>query len=204
MTTPIQHDNAHSHLEKSIADAARDNAKAVCDSTAALTSVGTANTNAIRDQMVVLDTHNNTVFDRNFGENRSGQRQITEELARLSKQNCEEVLRVDRHVSESTGVINANIASAVASIERQACEYKADSQLEALKNKEALAKQIAECCCSIKTLATQQHCDIKTQIEARANQTDLLLRETEANRVRDDLNQARTEILLNKIKKTCE
>lgn len=192
------------YLHKSIEESSRDNAKAISDAAAQIISSDIATSNAVRDQMLALDTHNNTVFDRNFGENRDGQKQIVEEIARLSKQSCQEVGSVSKQLAEGHGIINANLALNRSSIERQACEYKAETQLEALKNKEELAKQLAQCCCEMKQLAAAQHCEIKEKIEARSNQTDLLIRETDSNRIRDDLQQARSELLFNKIKKTCE
>jgi len=89
-------------------------------------------------------------------------------------------------------------------LQRQAADNKASIELEALKNKEALARQLADCCCEIKEqsakqscdikqLVREQSCDIKVKIDARANETQLLLRNLDTARLRDDLTAANTE-----------
>jgi len=83
---------------------------------------------------------------------------------------------------------------------RQAAENTAAIQLEAFKHKESLARQLAECCCEIKQLTAQQHCEIKEKIDNTASATQLLLRETENQRVRDALQALTTE---NLVKKFC-
>lgn len=81
----------------------------------------------------------------------------------------------------------------------QANENTAAIQLEAFKNKSELARQLAECCCEIKTQAATLHCETKEKIDARARETQLLVRELDTQRVRDELNKVNTDNLIRKL-----
>lgn len=59
-----------------------------------------------------------------------------------------------------------------------------DAQLIAMQNKADLAREIAECCCENKALILEQ-----------ATKTDLLIRQLDENRVRDELAKAREELI---------
>lgn len=71
------------------------------------------------------------------------------------------------------------------SIERQASDNYANIQMEAQKNKDALALQLAECCC-----------ELKEAVISTASVTQLLIRDTESARVRDALTASTTENLI--------
>ena len=60
-----------------------------------------------------------------------------------------------------------------------------EAELEALKTEARLSKQMAECCC-----------EIKEKVDARATITDILIKDTDASRLKDDLYYAREKYLI--------
>jgi hypothetical protein len=64
-------------------------------------------------------------------------------------------------------------------------------QIEALKNKEELARQIAECCCEQKALTIE-----------KANDTQQLVRELDKERLRDELAKTREELIALRVRAT--
>lgn len=64
-------------------------------------------------------------------------------------------------------------------------------QIEALKNKEELARQIAECCCEQKELTRE-----------KANETQQLIRELDKERIRDELAKTREELIALRVRAT--
>lgn len=59
-----------------------------------------------------------------------------------------------------------------------------EAELEALKTEQRLSKQMAECCC-----------EIKEKVDARATITDVLIKDVDASRLKDDLYYAREKYL---------
>lgn len=70
-------------------------------------------------------------------------------------------------------------------LQKQASDNYASVQLDALKNKEALARQMAECCC-----------ELKERVANTAAATQALIRDTETARLRDSLAAASQENLI--------
>jgi hypothetical protein len=70
-----------------------------------------------------------------------------------------------------------------------------EAELEALKTEQRLSKQLAECCCEIKEKVDMTSCAIKEKVDARATITDVLIKDTEASRLKDDLYYAREKYL---------
>jgi hypothetical protein len=70
-----------------------------------------------------------------------------------------------------------------------------EAELEALKSEARLSKQLAECCCEIKEKVDMNSCAIKEKVDARATITDVLIKDTEASRLKDDLYYAREKYL---------
>ena len=60
-----------------------------------------------------------------------------------------------------------------------------EAELEALKTEGRLSKQMAECCC-----------EIKEKVDARATITDVLIKDVDASRLKDDLYYAREKYLI--------
>ena len=85
--------------------------------------------------------------------------------------------------------VKYNICETENRLGRQADTNAASIQLEAFKHKESLARQLAECCC-----------ELKEKIDHRSNETNLLIREVDTQRVRDELIKANTENLLLRLK----
>jgi len=81
---------------------------------------------------------------------------------------------------------------------RQAEENHSDLQFEAFKYKEELARQEEECCCELKVQKLFEACAIKEKLDKQARETQLLARETESQRVRDELKFATTANILKK------
>lgn len=71
-----------------------------------------------------------------------------------------------------------------------------DAELEALKTEQRLSKQLAECCCEIKEKVDMNSCAIKEKVDARATITDVLIKDTEASRLKDELYFAREKYLI--------
>lgn len=68
------------------------------------------------------------------------------------------------------------------------CKNTADIQLEAQKNKSELCEQLARCCCEIKALVKDEN-----------TETRALFRDSDINRLRDDLAKERQQNLLMQI-----
>lgn len=82
-------------------------------------------------------------------------------------------------------------ALAARDLMHQADKNTAAIQLEAFRHKEALAAQIAECCCEQKELTRE-----------KANETQQLLRELDKERIRDELAKTREELIALRIRAT--
>lgn len=71
-----------------------------------------------------------------------------------------------------------------------------EAELEALKTEQRLSKQMAECCCEIKEKIDMNSCAIKEKIDTRATITDVLIKDTEASRLKDELYYSREKYLI--------
>ncbi len=87
--------------------------------------------------------------------------------------------------------LTREIVETKAQIQLEMCKNTGEIQLEAQKNKFELAQAAAECCCELKALILEKSCE-----------TNALLRQIESDRVRDDLAQARAELLAAKYSAT--
>ena len=70
-----------------------------------------------------------------------------------------------------------------------------EAELEALKTEQRLSKHLAECCCEIKEKVDMNACSIKEKVDARATITDVLIKDTDASRLKDELYYAREKYL---------
>ncbi len=91
------------------------------------------------------------------------------------------------------------MAKMQASIEKQASENTCHIQMEALKNKQDLSTQLAECCCELKEKIDRCCCELKEKVDLRATETNLLLRELDSNRIKEQLAAAQQENFLLKL-----
>jgi hypothetical protein len=71
-----------------------------------------------------------------------------------------------------------------------------EAELEALKTEQRLSKQMAECCCEIKEKVDMNSCAIKEKIDTRATITDVLIKDNETSRLKDDLYYSREKYLI--------
>lgn len=169
------------------------------DTRDAVFRVGDANkeTTNLNGQQNLLST------ERNFATLNTGLERSAAELRGLidrnnmvtvssSKDNALELLKAKSDLERQN-------CEGFAAVKLQGCENTNAIQIEAFRNKEALSKQIADCCCELKLLATKQHCDIQQKVDARATETQQLVRDSEANRVREALQACNQENLFLKM-----
>lgn len=81
--------------------------------------------------------------------------------------------------------VSSDVKDSQAKLELQAAQNTASIQLEALKSKQDLMKQIADCCC-----------EVKEKISASDATTKSLIQSVEAAGLRDQLQQAQTQNLV--------
>lgn len=109
-------------------------------------------------------------------------------------------INLDRQVANVAGSVKLEMCHFAGQLSKQMGENLAqitlrvaDStnaiQVESLKNAAMMSKEMAECCCEIKELIIE-----------RTARTNELVQQSEANRIRDDLERANQENLLLKIK----
>lgn len=96
---------------------------------------------------------------------------------------------LERQSSDNFAVITRQAAENTAKIELQGFKHTAD--LKELANQRAFEaqKQMSDCCCEIKEL-----------VRAKADQTDELIRKLDTDRIRDQLNDAKNEIIALKVR----
>jgi hypothetical protein len=139
------------------------------------------------------------------------ERQASDNTGMLRYKDLKNKCELQKQASDNFAAIQTKALENKLEIEMQAAEYHAANQLLAFQNKSALSRELEECCCDLKQLATMQHCEIK-QIDARskqailskvgntADETQQLIKSSETERIRDELARIRTELLL---KRTC-
>jgi hypothetical protein len=228
------------HVTSAVRDAAYANLKNTCDSTSEIVDQVVSTSNVLRGAVERIgdNLHNNIVntttdvknaVERNGSANLAATERVgTATLLSVERNSGEGRAQAERIAAEVRSLLGRNdsnilltakdnlleLCKAAGVLERQAADNTASIKLEALKNKEALARQLAECCCEIKEqsaresceikeLTRQESCDIKEKIDFRANETNLLVRELDTSRVRDDLTAANTENLILRLKKQC-
>lgn len=124
----------------------------------------------------------------------------------LARSICSSSAEINKNICDSTTAINANVcetktavlltakdaalqlANVRSELAQQASDNYAKLQLAACEQQNALQRQIAECCCSL-----------KQEISATALQTQKLFSEAEAQRLRDELNEERQKNLIVKL-----
>jgi hypothetical protein len=95
-----------------------------------------------------------------------------------------ELADLDKDGEKHTGKIRLDMCKLENTLMKQASDNVMAIQLDALKNKECLSKQLAECCC-----------EIKEKVDNTACQTQALIQAGEAGRLRDALQEAQTKNL---------
>lgn len=95
---------------------------------------------------------------------------------------------IQLQASQYFGKTELDIGHVKSKLELQAAQNVAQIQLEALKNKNSISAQLAECCCELKQI-----------VQSSAQTTQQVLQEIENNRIRDALSAINTENLINKI-----
>jgi hypothetical protein len=90
--------------------------------------------------------------------------------------------------SSNFGRTELDIGGVKSKLEIQAAQNVAQIQLEALKNKNSISAQLAECCCELKHI-----------VQSSAQTTQQVLQEIENNRIRDALAAINTENLISKL-----
>lgn len=127
--------------------------------------------------------------ERTTGDIRHSQQQIAGETRGLMYQHSTQHLLTSKDIlvemTKNACHVERQASDNYAAIQLEAAKNKASLELEALKNKEVLAAQLAQCCC-----------EIKESILSSASTTQLLIRDTESNRVRDALAASATENLI--------
>jgi len=92
-------------------------------------------------------------------------------------------------------------------LSRQASDNTAHVQIEALKNREALSRQMSECYCGIKELSLKETGeikdliiraagDLKDRVDNRTHETQQLIRAIENDKMRDALSEEKAKNLL--------
>ena len=103
---------------------------------------------------------------------------------------CNSTGKLSLQSSSNAGKVELDLRKLRTHLELQASHNTAAVQLEAVKNKSALAAQLAECCCELKQI-----------VSGSAQDTQKVLQEIENNRIRDALTAANTENLISRISK---
>ena len=137
------------------------------------------------------------------------ERQAADNTAMLKYKSLKNKCELEKQASDNFAAIQTKAIENKNELELQAAENHASSQLLSFQNKEALSKQLADCCCDLKQLVSAQHCDIKLintnntqqilgKVGNEASVTQQLIRSTETERIRDELNAARQQLLFYK------
>ena len=143
------------------------------------------------------------LFVHNAGEIKVAQQAIAGETRKQLSENHIEVITSGKDIlineNKNTGKIllqastnfgkgELDIAAVKTRLEIQAAQNVAQVQLEALKNKNSISAQLAECCCELKQI-----------VQNSAQTTQHVIQEIENNRVRDALAAINTENLINRL-----
>ena len=96
--------------------------------------------------------------------------------------------KIQLQASQYFGKTELDIAGVKSKLEIQAAQNTANVQLEALKHKNEISAQLAECCCELKQI-----------VQSSSQTTQQVLQEIENNRIRDALSAANTENLISKL-----
>ena len=143
------------------------------------------------------------LINHNSGDIKTAQQSIAGETRKQLSDNHVEVLNSSKDIlineNKNTGKIllqassysgqgELDIAAVKTNLEIQAAQNVAQVQLEALKNKNSISAQLAECCCELKQI-----------VQNSAQTTQQVLQEIENNRVRDALAAINTENLINRL-----
>jgi len=220
--TCIADSSKNAPVLESIASASRDILLDSCGSTASIKDglekllVGTSestNRNGQQNQEATYRTSSQTLqaVERNGGECRQTTERTSAELRNIvanccsdlktgQKENLKEILlrscETDSKLLQGFGETRLDLCKVENKLERQAADNSATIRLElcktadelareALKNKAELSAQMEMCCC-----------DLKQKIDARANETNQLIRQLETDRIRDELAAAQQENLI--------
>jgi len=182
-------------VNKEVCDSTRNVLDAVAGSTLSLKDGQSVQYVNLRDAVERTGVANLSAIERNHGEARLLIQSSSGELRGLVDRNNANVLLSAKDTLLEMCKFHSQTQLQLSETEnrlgRQASENVAAIQLEACKNREAISKQLAECCC-----------ELKEKIDIRATETNLLIRETENQRVRDALNAANTENMLMKLVKS--
>jgi len=151
---------------------------------------------ALRDSVETNGVANLTSTERNGGEARLIVERTAAETRGLVSNNftqsqlsakdielrlAENKGSLKKQAAEYYGTLRLEVAQSRASVERQAVENYASLQLEACRTKDAIMSKMAECCCELKQ---------------KVGETQQLVRELDAGRIRDALTAANTENLI--------
>lgn len=198
----------HSNLQHRISDAEGKVSSLVCESGKDNMQLVHSSTNSIVGHVVgASNTVRDTLERKTDKLSESVERLGLANLSAIKEVKCDLGLAMERGHGELRSVIAdtkstvlltskeslLELCKAKNDLERQAADNRASIEYKALENREALARQLAECCCEIKEQQLRQHCEIKEKVDARATQTELLIREIDAQRIRDALTQANSE-----------
>jgi hypothetical protein len=96
---------------------------------------------------------------------------------------------IEKQASENARIAQLDICKLENALSSQASANASAIQLEAYKNKCSLEKQIEECCCELKSVVVSTSKNVQDQISSVDN-----------NRLRDDLDQAKTKALILSLK----
>jgi hypothetical protein len=135
------------------------------------------------------------------------ERQAADNTAMLKYKSLKNKCELEKQASDNFAAIQTKAIENRAALAKQAAENHASSQLLAFQNKEALSKQLADCCCDLKQLVISQHCEIKEnnyrdttsilgKVSDESSETQLLIKSTEAEKIRDELNAVREQLRL--------
>jgi hypothetical protein len=219
-----------------IHDVGFNNLKNTCDATASIKDMVYSTSHVIREELertgdnissAVYDTSADvkTTVNQNSTANLMATNRVGTDISLAVASNSgESRAQAERIAAEMRGLISDNDAHVLlaakdqllevckveGALERQAADNRASVVLDAHKNKEALARQLADCCCEIKEQALEQSCQVKEltraqacnlkeRIEAKTNETNQLIRELDTIKLREELSHAQTENLLFKV-----
>lgn len=109
----------------------------------------------------------------------------------LQKDILQEACDTREVVKDKAQILERQASDQFAVVTRQAAENACKTEIMILKSENAVSKQLAECCCELKEL-----------VREKADETDMLIRKLDSDRLRDQLREAQEELNLVRLRST--
>lgn len=152
---------------------------------------GLKNFEAIKDALkdVLLQACGNT--DRIVCNENANAKEMVLQAANNAAAIQAKLCHLELQQAKDAAAIQLEAAKNFAHLQLQAAQNTAKIELDAARHTAELAKQIAECCCENKSLVIE-----------KANQTDMLIRKLDEDRVRDQRDALREELIACRLRST--